>query len=57
MASVTYARYPQIYRHNAFANTLFVDGHTGTIRMGQSWGTLSLKYVFIWPESKKMNDL
>lgn len=56
MATVTNARYPQIYRHNAFADTLFMDGHTGTIRMGQSWGGLSQKYVFQWPESQKMND-
>ena len=56
MAGVTNARYPQIYRHNGLANTLFMDGHTGTIRSGQSWGTLSHKYVFEWPDSPKMND-
>ncbi|MPN09892.1 hypothetical protein SDC9_157185 [bioreactor metagenome] len=56
MADVANDRYPQIYRHDGLANTLFIDGHTGTIRMGQSWGTLSQKYVFQWPESAGMNN-
>ena len=56
IADASQARYPQIYRHNGLSNVIFIDGHTGTIRMGQSWGQLSHRYVFQWPASQKMND-
>ena len=56
LTQVAAARYPQVYRHNRRSNVCFADGHAGTIRMGLSWGKLSQEYVFIWPESSRMND-